>query len=96
MLYLKTILKASIDDFPQNHVLVSRIFVKLFSMYCRDGTDGKQHRGWGAQFRQKYAVDLYNQIVQILINPLPNEDIMTNILLCLSAVTNNPDLRPLL
>ena len=32
-------------------------------MYCRDGTDGKLFKGWGAQFRQKYAVNLYNQIV---------------------------------
>lgn len=32
-------------------------------MYSRDGTDGKQFKGWGAEFRRKYAVDLYTQIV---------------------------------
>ncbi len=41
-------------------------------MYCRDGTDGKLYKGWGAQFRQKHGVDLYTQVVEILINPLPS------------------------
>ena len=48
MLYLTTILKAPVDNYPNNHIEVSRIYVKLFSMYLRDGTDGKQYRGWGA------------------------------------------------
>lgn len=72
MLYLRTVLKAPLEDFTENHIQVSRIYVKLFSMYCRDGTDGKMYRGWGAKFREKYALDLYNQIVQILVNPFPN------------------------
>ena len=63
LLYLKTVLKAPVDNFPNNHIEVSRIYVKFFSMYCIDLTDGKAHKGWGAQFRQKYALDLYNQIV---------------------------------
>jgi hypothetical protein len=62
-LYLRTTLKAPINDFSENHIQVSRIYVKFFSMYCRDGTDGKQFKGWGAEFRRKYAVDLYTQIV---------------------------------
>lgn len=65
-------------------------------MYCRDGTDGKNFRGWGAQFRQKYAMNLYNQIVEILVHPIGNEDLMSNILVCLSAVVNNPDLNSLM
>ena len=48
LLYFKTIMQAPVNDYPHNHTLVSRIYVKLFSMYCRDGTDGKQYRGWGA------------------------------------------------
>lgn len=63
LLYFRTVFKAPLDNFNKNHVEVSRIYVKLFSMYCRDGTDGKQYKGWGLMFRQKYAQDLYNQIV---------------------------------
>ena len=32
-------------------------------MYCNDNTDGKSHKGWGQQFRIKYAEPLYSQIV---------------------------------
>lgn len=96
LFYLGTVLKAPIDDFPNNHILISRIYVKFFTMYCRDGTDGKMYKGWGFQFRQKHALDLYNQIVEILVNPLGNEELMANIVVCLSAVVNNPDLRPLI
>lgn len=39
-------------------------------MYCKDGTDGKNYRGWSALFRQKYALDLYNQVIKMLINPV--------------------------
>jgi hypothetical protein len=42
-------------------------------MYCRDGTDGLRWKGWGKQFRGKYAEDMYAQIVQILVNPLGSE-----------------------
>ena len=95
-MYFKTILQAPLNDYPQNHTLVSRIYVKLFSMYCRDGTDGKQYRGWGAQFRSRYAESLYNQVISQLVNPIPDEDAVSNMVTCLCTVANNIDLQPLI
>lgn len=96
ILYISTIFQAPINDFPDNHIIVSKIYVKLLSMYCKDGTDGKGYRGWGAQFRQKYAVDLYNQVIKILVNPVSEVDVMANIPTCLCSVVNNPDLKGLM
>lgn len=96
ILYMSTILQAPIDDFPGNHIIVSKVYVKLFSMYCRDGTDGKNYKGWGKQFREKNALNLYNTIVKILVNPIPEVDVMANIPICLTAVVNNPDLKGLI
>lgn len=46
LMYFHTTLKAPLDNYPNNHIVVSRIYVKLFSMFCRSGTDGKAYRGW--------------------------------------------------
>lgn len=40
LLYFKTIFKAPIDDYEENHIQSSRIFVKFFQKYCQDGADG--------------------------------------------------------
>lgn len=38
-------------------------------MYCYNHTDGKKYKGWAAEFRNKYGQNLYEDIIQILINP---------------------------
>jgi hypothetical protein len=73
VLYSKTVFKAPTDDYPENHVQSSRILMKFLAKYCQDGSDGSEWKGWGKQFREKYAAELYAEVVQILVNPIANE-----------------------
>lgn len=61
LLYFKTIMKAPVENNPSNHRIVSRIYVKIITVYCNDSHDLKNmYKGWGQQFRERYGQNLYN------------------------------------
>ena len=64
---------APLDHNPTNHRLVTRIYVKFISMYCSDLTDGPNYKGWAQSFRERFAQNIYTEVVGYLVNPLNDE-----------------------
>lgn len=95
ILFNKTILAAPLDSNPANHRIATRIYFKLISMYCSDLTDGANYKGWARAFRERFAQNIYNEVVGYLVNPLSDNEITANIVTCIYNIVKNEKTRPL-
>jgi hypothetical protein len=65
-------------------------------LYANDAQDGKdKYKGWAAEFRSRYCQRIFQHVVNLIGERKGNEDMLSNLVNCLSEVVKKVNLRHL-
>lgn len=86
--FLQTILEAPLEakdstNFWKIRDESSKILLKLFQQYCNGNSDGKQWKGWGPTFTQKFTPQMLNtteKLFYLTKVSYVHEDVTANLL----------------
>ena len=63
--------------------MAARIYLKLFSLYANDSQDGKQFKGWAAEFRRRYCQRVFQHVINLIGERKGGEDMQSTLVNCL-------------
>lgn len=77
----------------KSQTIVARIYFKMMMVYCNDSLDYKQYKGWAAEFRNRYAAKLFEQIYVLITVRVGDEETLTSLVDCVHDVVKHEGLR---